>query len=262
MHQDHRLGTAKGCSRKRRHSTSFKGTRLLYKKQTAGSNVGQSATYRQSNLLKGRGKSLERAVLVLEAAARDASDRLRQQRNALVEILGEASAVEHEALATMEEGGEHPERVELEQALSRLSEARHEPEHSNGAGQPDNGDLRSSVSAAEHHSRTLTALVGLLRDATERLSTAMNRAREREQLAAEGSERVHCLACGEALPPDHQFCAACGTSRPLDIGCPACGSTTRLPEHILSEEWGSAAIHCSLCGKPLSVEEAQPQGPV
>ena len=210
-------------------------------------------------LLKGRGKSLERAVQVLEAAGRDAGDQLRQQRSALVEILGEASAVEHEARATMEEGGEHPERVELEQALSRLSEARHEPEHSNGAGQPQNGDLRSAVSAAEHHSRTLAALVDLLRDTMERLRAAMNRAREREQLAAEGSEPIHCLACGEALPPDHRFCASCGTSRPLDIGCSACGSTTRLPQHILSEEWGSAAIHCSLCGELVSSGDAEPE---
>ncbi len=216
----------------------------------------QAAATRCSNLLEGRGNSLKGVVKVLETAVQEASDRLRRERSAIAELLGDASAVEHEARTTMDEGGERPERAQLEQILNRLSEARHERERSSGGGEPEEGDLRSAVSAAEHHSRTLTGLVALVRDATERLRAAIDRARERERLATEGSEAVHCLACGEALPSDHRFCAHCGTLRPLDISCPACGLTTRLPQHILSEEWGSPAIHCSSCGKSLPSEEA------
>ena len=74
----------------------------------------QATATRCSNLLEGRGNSLNGTVKVLEAAVRDAGGRLRQQRSALAEILGDASAVEHQARATMEEGGGHPERIELE----------------------------------------------------------------------------------------------------------------------------------------------------
>ncbi len=206
--------------------------------------------------LQGRGKALERTVDILELATNDATDRLRENLGSLEVALGEGTVVEVEARTLMEEGDERlkREQSEVEQALSRLSRARQDAERL-GEGKGADDETRTRASAAAHHARAVTAHVDLLRDAVEQLRVSTRLILRQDRKEAGAMMSAHCGACGEALPLRDLFCASCGTPRPLELDCPECGHTTRLPGHLMRKRWSRRRLHCSSCG--LVLEEGK-----
>ncbi len=93
--------------------------------------------------------------------------------------------------------------------------------------------------------------MGPLREACQRLRVSVRQVSERQRLEDGGRVAPHCLACGQDLALQNRFCGTCGTSRPLDVECPACGSTTRLPKHLLCPEWTQRTLYCAACGAQM-----------
>ncbi|MEE8147822.1 MAG: hypothetical protein V3T24_09480, partial [Longimicrobiales bacterium] len=112
-------------------------------------------------------------------------------------------------------------------------------------------DLRQRVSRATQQASSISRHVSLVKAAAEEVNTSARQRAERERREASGVGLTHCLACGEGLEHDSRFCANCGTSRPLNLACPACGLTTSLPRHMLAKGWKKRELHCSTCGGAL-----------
>jgi prepilin-type N-terminal cleavage/methylation domain-containing protein len=216
-----------------------------------------------ARLIEARKKALGRAVDSLEKAAQQANSRLRTLLSELEESLGDAAALSVEARGLLDEDCKHVERerVDVEDRLRRLSESRRGAEsirdHEMHAS--TDGDIRGRAIVADRYGREVSTHVSLLRESLDRLRQGIRQAHERERMGEDGGAAAHCLACGVTLTSDSRFCANCGTARPLDIQCSACGHTASLPQHLLYNEWTKRRLFCVACGAVMSVEEEQPE---
>jgi hypothetical protein len=214
-----------------------------------------TAVEKECSLLDRRGKALRKSVGALENGIQQALTGLREQLGDLEHALGAGSALSVEARSLLEEGGEQLERErgEVEEDLGRLARASERAQHfrEQETREKADGDIRSRASSADRHARLVTAHVERLGDSSQRLRLAQRKIAEYRRAERSGEASVHCLACGRDLAPSNHFCAHCGTARPLDVECGACGATTQLPSHLLRRSWAELALYCPACGSKM-----------
>lgn len=206
---------------------------------------------RCNGLLDGRGGSMASATRSLDTEVLEARENLREQYSELARVVGEAAALEAEVVGLWSETDGAAGQGELERAVADLAQARQEGEHSVRDRSHGKGDLRQRISRATQQAGSISRHVSLVKAAAEGVQTSARQRAERERREASGLGPTHCLACGEGVEHDSRFCPKCGTPRPLDLACPACGLTTRLPRHMLSKGWKKRELHCSTCGGAL-----------
>jgi prepilin-type N-terminal cleavage/methylation domain-containing protein len=208
-----------------------------------------------TRLIQVRSKALSRTVEALESAAEDAADRLRRYLGALEGALGEAAALEVEARNLLEDSPVdlERERTTLEGSLQRLREACVEAEGFREQEKQPRADLdvRSRASTADRHARAVATHMRTGHEALDRLRQSVRQALERERLEEGGTATAHCLACGHGLVMENSFCPNCGTPRPLELECPACGLSAQLPRHLLGYRWKKKSLYCGGCGAEM-----------
>ena len=122
----------------------------------------------------------------------------------------------------------------LAERLPNPSMASHEFEHD----WYDDFELEIEQFGQEAH-ETLAAL----RRAIDDLAARKNKLRiERDE------RRVHCIACGQRVPPT-PYCPECGTARYKEMVCRECENQLMLPLHLISEEIATLELYCPQCGE-------------
>ncbi|UCC84837.1 MAG: prepilin-type N-terminal cleavage/methylation domain-containing protein [Gemmatimonadota bacterium] len=216
-----------------------------------------------TRLIQVRSKALNRTVEALESAAEDTAERLRRHLGALEGALGEAAALEVEARSLLEDSPVdlERERTALEGSLQRLQEACVEAEGFREQEQQPRADLdvRSRASTADRHARAVATHTRTGHEALDRLRQSGRQALERVRLEEGGTATAHCLACGFGLAAENSFCPNCGTPRPLELECPACGLSAQLPRHLLGYGWRKKSLYCGGCGAEMpQLNEGEP----
>lgn len=215
---------------------------------------------RCNGLLDGRGGSMASAVKSLDAEVLESRDDLRRRYSELARVVGEATALEAEVVGLREETDDAADPSGLERATANLAQARQEGEQAVKGRSDAEGDIRQRVSRAAQQATSISRHVSLVKAAAEAVQASARQRDERERREASGVGPTHCLACGEGLEHDSLFCANCGTPRPLDLACPACGLTTSLPRHMLSKGWKKRELHCATCGGALPITSGVAEG--
>lgn len=208
--------------------------------------VGRRAEIARADLTLGRlGTALTAAVDALEQAATRAVDDLSGALGEMERALDTMVLVEVE-LRALAVAAPARLRREVDPALERADGVRAAAAAlAERVGRPDGEGLRTLAVTARELGREADGISERLRAAAGPIGEALRRV---DAPADPEEARIHCPTCGGAHTAGSRYCSGCGAMRPAELACGACGRVSRLPRHLLRDDWARATVHCGGCG--------------